>query len=243
MYRRLFTFGCSFTEHVWPTWADIIASDLGIEYQQWGRSSSGNVGIFHAMLECDLTQKFTDKDLILVNWSSWHREDRVNSAGDWYSGGNIFNNPFYNKKFIKNYWSGNNDIVKNSTAIISSNKMFDINYQSHMIDYEHTGEFNELKYDFLNYKFYLDNIPKKNIFDMSCNSQFNRYIDDSHPDVLCHLNHTKTIYKDLNLTLKNSTEEKYIEIQNKVIDSAKSSKINLNKNWDTMVEFFNGLDL
>ena len=36
MYNRLFTFGCSYTRYNWPTWADIIADDLQIPFQNWG---------------------------------------------------------------------------------------------------------------------------------------------------------------------------------------------------------------
>ncbi len=77
MYNRIFTFGCSYTSFMWPTWADIIADDLCLPLQNWGIAGIGNVAIVSRMLECDLKNKFTDSDLILVNWSSWHREDRV----------------------------------------------------------------------------------------------------------------------------------------------------------------------
>lgn len=243
MYNRIFAFGCSYTHFLWPTWANIIEDDLNISAQNWGLSGIGNVGIFHKILECDLKNKFTDKDLILVNWSSWSREDRVNSLGDWQAGGNVFNNHFYDKRFIKQHWTETNDIVKNSTAIISANKMFNINYQSHMIDYEGDTEYGETRYNFSNYKFYLDSMPKKNIFDTSCNTRFNNLINDLHPDVLCHLDHVKTIYKDLNLTLKTSTAEKYTRLQNDIIEKINSSNIDPNKNWDNLFNFFKGLNL
>ena len=112
-YKRIFTFGCSYTEFIWPTWADIIGHDLNLPYENWGHAGTGNVYIAIKMLECDLKNKFTDTDLILVNWSSWHREDRMYPGGDiWASGGNVFNNEHYPVKFLKKYYSEYNDIVK-----------------------------------------------------------------------------------------------------------------------------------
>ena len=58
-------------------------------------------------------------------------------------------------KFIKNYWNQNNDIVKNSTAIILSNRSVNIDYQSHMIDYEGTTEYGETSYDFTHYQYFI----------------------------------------------------------------------------------------
>ena len=39
---RLIVFGCSFTDYAWPTWADIIAYDLGCEYENWAQGGGGN---------------------------------------------------------------------------------------------------------------------------------------------------------------------------------------------------------
>jgi hypothetical protein len=228
---------------MWPTWADIIADDLCLPLQNWGVSGIGNIAIFSRMLECDLKNKFTDSDLILVNWSSWHREDRVEKVGDWHSGGNIFNNPFYGNSFIKRYWTEKNDIIKNSTAIISANRMFNINYQSHMIDYEGRTEYNETSYDFSGYEVFLENMPKKIIFDSLTNSRFNKTIADHHPDILCHLNHVRNIYKELGLFLNTTTVEKYINMQRRVIEAATLSNRVVNKNFESCKNFFQTLNL
>lgn len=133
---RLFTFGCSFTFWPWPTWADIIAHDLEIPYYNWGMSGLGNVAIQSRMLECDLRNNFTKDDIILVVWSSWTREDRYDVEASrfgrpsWTCHGDILLS--YDKKFIANHWSINNDIVKNSTAIISANRMVDIKFNGHI---------------------------------------------------------------------------------------------------------------
>lgn len=244
MYNRLFTFGCSYTQWWWPTWANIIADDLQIEHQNWGQSGIGNIAISSKILECDLKNKFTSNDLIIVNWSSWHRIDLIdaNTRG-WLGGGNAFNNPMFPPKFIKKYWNQNNDIVKNCTSIILSNKSFDIDYQSHMIDYEGMTEYNETSYEFSNYQYLLENMPKKNIFDTSNNSRFNNTVKDHHPDILTHLDHVYKIYKDLNLEIKDNTVQKYSIMQDTVINRIKNQYQGSINNWDDLTSFFEGMDL
>ena len=44
-YKRLYTFGCSFTKWYWPCWPEIIAHDTGLPFENWGASAAGNVGI------------------------------------------------------------------------------------------------------------------------------------------------------------------------------------------------------
>jgi hypothetical protein len=238
MYNRIFAFGCSFTNFSWPTWADIIGYDLGLPFENWGIAGTGNVAIAFRMLECDLKNTFTDRDLILVNWSSWHREDRINTHGHWASGGNIFNNNLFDKRFIKRHWTAQNDIVKNSSSIISSNKLFNIAYQSHMVDYESSVEYDyNPEYNFKEFQYLLDNLPEKNVFDNRNNSRFNLRVNDSHPDILTHLNHAATIYKNLNLTLQDGTINKYTELQRIVINDIKSV---LQWHDDSLINFFKG---
>ena len=243
MYNRLFTFGCSYTSFLWKTWADIIADDLQIPFQNWGQRGIGNIAIASKILECDLTHKFTKDDLIIVNWSSWHRIDLVNEYRYWGCGGNAFNNPMFPPKYLKKYWNQNDDIVKNSTAIISSNKMFNINYQSHMIDYEGRTEYNETSYDFTHYTYLLDNLPKKNIFDNSNNTHFSNTIIDHHPDILNHLAHVQQIYKHLNLTINPSTVKKYSDMQDVIINTINNNKQGPIQDWEKMTAFFKGVAL
>ena len=104
-YKRVFCFGCSCTYYEWPTWADILRKDLDIPVQNWGIGGLGNVGIFCRMVQCNVINKFTDEDLIIVVWSSWTREDRY-IDGKWHNMGNVHvqeKDSIYDNNFIKKY--------------------------------------------------------------------------------------------------------------------------------------------
>jgi hypothetical protein len=73
-YKRLFTFGCSFTNYIWPTWADIIGREIPF-YENWGHGGFGIQYIMSSVIECDLKHKFTDTDLVMIMWTVPGRHD------------------------------------------------------------------------------------------------------------------------------------------------------------------------
>jgi hypothetical protein len=227
MYKRLFTFGCSFTSWYWPTWADIIAWDLDIPNENWGISGLGNVGIFHRLVECDVRNTFQKDDLIAIMWSHWNREDRYMDQF-WQGVGNVFNNHLYGEKFIKKYWSFENDIIKNSTAMISANKMYDINFQGN-ITHPSMND-NDVRiftdYESMMFNVYKKHINLDNVFVYDTSKSFNNMIDDDkHPDILQHLEYlTKYVYPSLGLTIKDTTVNVCREIQKDIIDALTDSK-------------------
>lgn len=101
---RLFTFGCSFTDYEWPTWADIIGQEFDY-YENWARGGMGNQYIFNSLIECNKRNKFTSDDTIMIMWSTVLREDRyIANFGGWIGTGNIWKSEAYTtawkKKFI-----------------------------------------------------------------------------------------------------------------------------------------------
>jgi hypothetical protein len=86
--RRLFTFGCSFTQYNWPTWADIIGQSYDY-YENWGRCGGGNYLISSRIVECDHIHKLTKDDTVLVMFTSVPRIDTYN--GSWQARGNVLN--------------------------------------------------------------------------------------------------------------------------------------------------------
>jgi hypothetical protein len=125
---RIFAFGCSMTQYVWPTWADIIAQELGYVYQNWGRAGIGNVGIFNRIVECNVRNKINCDDLVLVMWSSFFREDRHNGK-NWVSVGNIHSGQrqssriTYDAEFIAKHWSDRGATLLSCNAIVAGHQI------------------------------------------------------------------------------------------------------------------------
>jgi hypothetical protein len=207
IYKRIFIFGCSFTKHQWPTWADVIRYNADIPVENWGHGGIGNVGILHKLFECDLKNRFTQEDLILIQWSGWSREDRFRER--WIANGNIFTS--YDKNFIKNHWHRNNDVIKNSTALMIASRLFNIGYQCHLIplgtpecDTNMPNQNNEI------YDFYMNQLDTEDdIFPLAFNSQFDNRCMDTHPDIKNHIHfYENYVRKKLNFLpeIKNKNE-------------------------------------
>ena len=101
--RRFFCFGCSFTNYFWPTWADILADALSVQYWNYGVSGAGNQFIANMISQADNIHGFNSDDLIMVCWTQTCREDRFVN-GQWLnSRGNVYANEVYDSSFIEKY--------------------------------------------------------------------------------------------------------------------------------------------
>lgn len=113
-YNRLYTFGCSFTSYSWPSWADILLSEFSGE--NWAKAGGGNKFIFESLIECHVTNQITSKDLVIIMWSSFPREDRF--IKNWKLCGNIFNaEPLYDKAWLDKYWTEKGCLLHNLNFI------------------------------------------------------------------------------------------------------------------------------
>jgi hypothetical protein len=102
-YKRFFTFGCSFTQWRWPTWVNIIKTQMpNAEVYNAGRGGAGNLYI---ALQYNMYRKkynFCDTDLIMIMWTTFCREDRY-VKNCWLTPGNIYTQDTYSKEFIEKY--------------------------------------------------------------------------------------------------------------------------------------------
>lgn len=98
---RLFTFGCSFTNSIRPTWADIVARQY-TEFQNWGQAGAGNSFIFYSLIECNKRNQINKDDVVMIMWSSIGREDRYVN-GEWLTPGSIYNQTDYDKNFVEKF--------------------------------------------------------------------------------------------------------------------------------------------
>jgi hypothetical protein len=100
---RLFTFGCSFTEWDWASWANILAYELDCKFYNFGRRGAGNFYISNLITQADSVYKFNSSDLIIVSWTNISREDRWIEGKSWITPGNIYSQHYYDKKFVNRY--------------------------------------------------------------------------------------------------------------------------------------------
>jgi hypothetical protein len=99
---RLFTFGCSFTQYGWPTWADILGRQFA-HYENWGRSGAGNLYISCAVSECHVKNQFNKNDTVVIMWSAITREDRYFEKG-WHTAGNVYTqDKLFGKSWVKKF--------------------------------------------------------------------------------------------------------------------------------------------
>lgn len=105
MKGRLFTFGCSFTNYKWQTWADIIGTQFN-EFQNWGKSGAGNFFISSSLYECHAINKITKDDVVLIMFSSIDRFDYINQNSYFETNGSIYGEHHsLHGDFVLNKWS------------------------------------------------------------------------------------------------------------------------------------------
>ena len=86
---RLYTFGCSFTNYKWNTWADILGSKYQV-FENWGKIGAGNQFILNSLTECVQRNRLDSNDTVMIMWSTPCRDDRY-VDGHWVTKGNVFN--------------------------------------------------------------------------------------------------------------------------------------------------------
>lgn len=117
--KRLFTFGCSFTNYYWSTWADCLAPEFDY-FENWGQSGGGNQYIFNSVIEADQRHKFGPNDTVVICWTNVLRDDRY-VFGKWVTLGSVFNTPIYTKEFIDQHVDPRGYLIRD-IALIKATK-------------------------------------------------------------------------------------------------------------------------
>ena len=120
---RLFTFGCSFTNSIRPTWADIVARQYK-EFQNWGQAGAGNSFIFYSLMECNKRNRITQDDVVMIMWSSIGREDRYVN-GEWLTPGSIYNQTDYNADFVKKFTDPTGYLMRDAAHLAGAKAVLD----------------------------------------------------------------------------------------------------------------------
>ena len=123
-YKRFFAFGCSFTNYLWPTWADIIAHKIP-HYENWGKGGAGNQFIFNSIIECNRRNKFNEDDLVIVMWTSCSREDRY-VDNNWLVAATENRETIYGKDWVKKFANqGKGLMIRDFATIDATQQLLD----------------------------------------------------------------------------------------------------------------------
>ena len=125
MAGRLFTFGCSFTNYRWQTWADIIGTQFE-EFQNWGRAGAGNFFISSSLYECHSIYNITKDDVVLIMFSSLDRFDFINQDSYFETNGSVYGKTHsLFGDFIFNKWSEEFGLYNSWFSITSAKQLLD----------------------------------------------------------------------------------------------------------------------
>lgn len=239
---RLFTFGCSFTQYMWPTWANVVAYDLKLPLYNFAVAGLGNVGIMNRVMEADMKFKFTPEDKIMIMWSSWSRDDYVTAHGHWHMAGSRFNQRMSSKQIskLKSRWSPFDDIVKNANAVAYVTKAYEKNITWQGYGFEpwvQEGDTETLAELFLDneslskyleliefYKTKIPSLPYRQL-EMTSTPAFG-HITDSHPDVAEHVNIVQNfIYPSIDCCIEQETVGIFSALHNTIKKTCKRKNI------------------
>lgn len=137
-YKRFFTFGCSFTEYKYPTWANIMQRNMPhAEFYNLGKCGGGNTFISNRITEANRVFNFCETDLIMVMWSTFCREDRYTYKLGWKLPGNIYSQSEYDfttDEYIKDWGQPLTYLVRDLATIeLTTNYLNSLPCDSHML--------------------------------------------------------------------------------------------------------------
>lgn len=208
--QRLITFGCSFTDYAWPTWADIIALDRGMKFENWAVGGGGNQQIARRALY-RWARGLEATDLVMIAWTSITREDRF-MGGRWRAEGSVFSSPTYKDRFAPYFWDWENDVINTVQARITTERLLSpwLKFQ-HGMTWRDSDSDPELDTPLT--KFWLEKLKPLPEFPHSVVT-WNGRTGDGHPDPQWWLNWVENeIYPRLGWELKTSTREQVLELQ------------------------------
>jgi hypothetical protein len=218
---RFFSFGCSFTEYVWPTWADIVGDQYDY-YENWGRGGGGNQFIFNSLIECHARNTLTKDDTVIIMWSNVLREDRF--FKNWVLPGNIYTQEYYDKEFVKKFVTIRGCYVRDlafmsAADIILSSIECEYHFLS-MVDivspdnYNHNDQSDEIKDILETYSSTVNKIKPsvhKTVFNYDWYSR--GYRTDYHPRTREHLEYLDQVLPEISIaesTRKLIVDDKFV---------------------------------
>ena len=230
---RLFTFGCSFTKYIWPTWADILGREYD-EFYNYGMSGGGNLFIFDSLVEAIARHNINKHDTVAIMWTNVTRDDRYSeNHNGWLKYGNIHTAEGYlTEDFIEKFITVRGCYVRDMPLLFAAYKLLTNTgckfYFTSMVDIDSPEQYSLKKATNITDVFSVYNeaikIVKpsihKTIFNYKWNSRFKK--QDPHPHPIDYLEYIEKILPEFNISDDTKTWVK--EIDNKL-------KNNINIFW------------
>lgn len=215
-YKRVFAFGCSFTEYKYPTWANVMQHNIPkASFYNLGKCGGGNTFIANRITEANRVFNFCETDLVMVMWSTFCREDRYIPDIGWLTPGNIYSQnelPFTDKEYLVKYADPLTFLVRDLSTIDMATTYLNhlpsdsLNMLSVPFDHQMDNYHEKIRYFIDLYKDLEDSLPD-NLFDLEMNGYWqhgSRYqeswadmYEDYHPSTLRYANYLKKIGVEL----------------------------------------------
>lgn len=249
--RRLVTFGCSFTEYFWPTWANIISYDIDVPLYNYGKKGASNQYIFNMLMQADHYLKLDQNDLVMICWTSVYRND-IHKNGHWVTPGCVYHDTdsktvisdpvgFSIRDFA--VIKASYEFLKNKNIPFHFLKMIDFDRPSQDSPEEkfHLSELENI------YGYYLNNI-QRSFYDVVWNNSLDnknknmfavhKLFKDNHPDILEHFKYIKTVFDH---TWKPETE-KLVKQKNSQLISLIRNELEVSKD-ESLIDYNKHADL
>ena len=124
-YKRFFTIGCSFTNYLWPTWANLLAKEIpNCYFLNQGASGAGNLYMQIQLNHLMNTMDLGPDDLVMIMWSTFYREDRYVKE-QWVLPGNIFSQNVYPQEFTDKFCDVKGMTIRDMAIIDATTKLLE----------------------------------------------------------------------------------------------------------------------
>lgn len=213
-YKRLFTFGCSFTDYHWPTWADILGKHFKEDYYNFGATGCCNQSVFQSLIEANQLHNFQKTDLIIVQWTESLRDQAWRPDTGLSGCGSILHNHQYtiytSEHFLKlnpvEFLKKDLDLIKAASMILNFLDVDFWMFSMNNIDYTESKSYPKIDYLLTMYQDVVSQLSPS--FQTTVSWQDSKGIPakahypnafDNHPTPGMHLTHLNKVFPNLNL--------------------------------------------
>ena len=214
MRNRLFTFGCSFTEYRWPTWANILGQNFD-QFENWGQPGGGNTFILNSLMECINRNIIQANDTVIIMWTSIGREDRWVKGRGWVTVGSIYNQIEYDKNFVSKWADPLGYLIRDMASISATKQVLErLGCSWHFLSLgplEYYDDSKNFKHDFSIIEdikeLYKDELAaiKPSVYDVvfdgnwGSRNSYKPLVNDDHPTTKEHLMYLNKVLPEYNI--------------------------------------------